>query len=139
MSRKGLIKISFDPTNVWNREDFRLFLKSLMDDDKVVIPFEFFIVTEETNTVLVEAWAEEAGIDVDNIIYSISQANKLVDLELEGIDIHFDSEQSNIKYIEDNTVTTVKPILVNYLRNTYDQEMKYIQVFKRVLSDLNNE
>lgn len=138
MARKSKIKISFDPTNVWNREEFREFLHSLMIDDKVIIPFEFYIVTEETDTVLVNKWAVDANIDSNKIVYCTSQANKLVQLEANGIDIHFDSQQSNIKYIEDNTVTDIKPILVNWMKN-HNGLMRYIEIFRRVLNDLNNE
>jgi len=138
MSRKSLIKISFEVDNVYNREDFREFLHSIMIDTKVQIPFEFFIVTENVDHAYVQRIADEADIDDVNIVYCANQHDKLNQLTVTGINIHFDAQQSNIKYIDDNATTDVVPILVNWLKNQ-DGLMKYIQTFRRVLNDFNNE
>jgi hypothetical protein len=136
MARNSIIRISFDSNNVWNREDFREFLHSVQIDDKVIIPLEFYLITESTNTAQVTSIGEQASIDSANVYQVTNYETKLTKLQELGIDIHFDAVQGNIKYIQDND-TSIKPILVNWLKNQ-NGLMKYIEVFRRVLNDFNN-
>lgn len=139
MSFKKQVRISFD-VNCYDKQHFRDFIKSMQSDDRA--NFKFIIITTSTDTNYTEDVAEVANVETTDIHYVTSSANKVTAMTTYNIDFHFDSDMSNVKDInnENLQLSTDETIayLVNWLANTYDLSMKYIDQFKLKLNTLLN-
>lgn len=139
-----IAKISFDPKNIWDRVDFREFLKSVNHDKK----FEkiFYIVTEEPqnsdNTILINNIITLLDISPDNVYYVTTADQKKNKIQELGINFHFDGSDRMVNYLNAN----LQPIMdlftsfyVNFIRDEYTQMMKYIERFRFELNIFLND
>jgi uncharacterized HAD superfamily protein len=128
------IRVSFEVTDVWTREDFRLFVDLLRKDCDE--RFILFIISQDEDTDYIETVGEILDIDSDRIIECSDQEDKLDAVANNHIDIHFDNYQQNVLDINEDTETTA--ILVNFNVNE-NGKMKYIEQFERELKLIEDE
>lgn len=151
MNKKSTINIAFDPfvptdtpKNIGSRDDFRLFIKSLQDDNKV--NFQFFIITESTNSEATLAQAAIFNVPTANTYYATSQSDKFNKVVSLGIDIHFDGDISRVNYITVNASPALNSssfpshnaLYVSWLKDN-NGLMNYIKKFRTILATLEGE
>ena len=139
-------KISFDPKNIWDRYDFREFLRSVHKDER--LNKIYYIVTELYHNDFEQA----ATLNDIKALYSIPTANvyyvadenaKATVLSNLGVEFHFDGNSGEVDAFNlqfASRVPKFTAFYVNFIRNEYDQLMKYIDRFRLELNIfLNNQ
>lgn len=119
------IKISWEPTNIWNHEDFRQLIKGIKENDYCSKGFEYelWIITTNDNYNYVNAIAQQFEIPFGRVIMCLNDASKVAAIALNA-DIHFDGEQT---IITDVNATTAVGILVDRKIDYPGMGLKYIK------------
>ncbi len=141
-----IAKISIDPRGIWDRFDFREFLTSVHKD--VRLQKVYYIVTqydpnnfEESNIVM--DIQNLYKIPTSNVFYVKDENEKATVLSNLGVDFHFDGNSGIVDDLNLQFATRVPKFTafyVNFIRNEYDQLMKYIDRFRLELNIfLNNQ
>jgi len=134
-----IIKVSFDPTEAWNREEFRNLIKLIrtesmdgwiLDEDNnrcgKTFEYELYIITSNTNSVYINVIAGQLDIIPERIIMCVDDDTKIEEIILTS-DIHLDYNQIIITALEN---TAVKGILV-------DNKIAYQAIGLKYIQDLN--
>lgn len=119
------IKISFEPTDIWNHEDFRQLIKGIKENDYCSKGFEYelWIITTNDTFNYIDAIAQQFNIPSDRVIMCLNDASKVAAIAL-NTDIHFDGEQT---IITDVNATTAVGILVDRKIDYPGMGLKYIK------------
>lgn len=119
------IKISFEPTEIWNHEDFRQLIKGIKENDYSSKGFEYelWIITTNDSLSYINAIAQQFSIPSDRVIMCLNDASKVAVIAL-NTDIHFDGEQT---IITDVNATTSVGILVDRKIDYPGMGLKYIK------------
>jgi hypothetical protein len=134
------VRVSFDVIDVWDRGDFRNFIKTLQDNTESIFNFELYIISQASSEDSVnEDYINKVGdtldIDSSRVIYCVNFQEKLDALDDNNIDIHFDSNEQNVIDILDDSIGTF-PIQV-IQRVNENALLYYIQSFYRELKQIN--
>lgn len=139
-------KISFDPKTIWDRFDFREFLKSVNDDKR--LNKIYYIVTQldannYDDTIVVDNIKTLYKIPSANVFYVADENAKATVITNLGVDFHFDGNSGEVDQLNLQLATQVPKFTafyVNFIRDEYTQLMKYIDRFRFELNYfLNNQ
>lgn len=119
------IKISFEPENIWNHEDFRQLIKGIKENDYCSKGFEYelWIITTNDSLNYINAIAQQFDIPSDRVQMCLNDSTKVGIIAL-NTDIHFDGEQTIITAL--NPTTSVG-ILVDRKIDYPGMGLKYIK------------
>ena len=122
------IKISFEPSSIWNQEDFRQLIKALKENDYSSKGFEYelWIITTNDSLVYINAIASQFEIPADRVQMALNDTTK-VGLIVLNSDIHFDGEQTIISTLKPNTTVDAVGILVDRKIDYPGMGLKYIK------------
>jgi hypothetical protein len=133
-----IAKISFDPIDekfeegyIWNRYDFREFLHSVNKDKR--LNKMWYIVTQGTDTNIINQIAVIFNIPTANVFYTTSEAQKEGIISQLGVDFHFDGDSGVVDDLNTQLTGRVPKFTafyVNFIRDEYTQMMKYIDRFR---------
>lgn len=115
------IKIAFDPTGIWDREDFRNIIKEFVLNTEV----ETYLVTTNTNTAFIDNVVRESGIIAANVYKVADQDAILIKMDTILIDIYLTASNPIMLFIDAHAETAVC-VLVNNIVDNYKNQMKYI-------------
>lgn len=120
-----IIKISFDPTEIWNHGDFRHLITNInngfYDDSR--FKYELWIITTNNSLPYINALADQLKIPTERTLMCLNESSKVGLITL-NTDIHFDSEYTVIHALEP---TKVKGIFVDRKIAYPAMGLKYIQ------------
>lgn len=125
-----VIKLSFEPTDAWNREEFRHLIyniKNKLYDKDCQYEYELWIITTNDSTTYINALASQLDIPTDRVILCVDDTTKVGQIVL-NTDIHLDINQSIITALNP---TTVAGILVDNKIAYQAIGLKYIQDITR--------
>lgn len=119
------IKVSFEPTDIWNHEDFRQLIKGIKEKDYSHLGFEYelWIITTNDSLPYINAIASQFDIPQSNVQMCLNDSTKVGIITL-NTDIHFDGEQTIITALNP---TTVVGILVDRKIDYPGMGLKYIK------------
>jgi len=95
------IKISFEPNEIWNNEDFRQLIKALNENDYSAKGFEYelWIITTNSSLAYINAIATQYNIPNDRVLMALNDSTKVGLITL-NTDIHFDGDYTIIHSLE---------------------------------------
>lgn len=133
-------KISVDPKGIWDRYDFREFLRSVHKDER--LNKIYYIVTElDPNdfeqAAIVNDIKNQYKIPASDVFYVTDENAKATVLSNLGVDFHFDGNSGEVDAFNlqfKSRVPKFTAFYVNFIRNEYDQLMKYIDRFRLELN-----
>ncbi len=119
------IKVSFEPTESWNHEDFRQLIKGVKENDYCSKGFEYelWIITTNDTFNYINAIAQQFDIPSDRVLMALNDSTK-VGLIVANTDIHFDGEQTIVTALDP---TTSVGILVDKKIDYPGMGLKYIK------------
>lgn len=119
------IKVSFEPSESWNREDFRQLIKGIKEKDYSHLGFEYelWIITTNDSLPYINAIASQFDIPQSNVQMCLNDSTKVGIITL-NTDIHFDGEQTIITALNP---TTAVGILVDRKIDYPGMGLKYIK------------
>jgi len=119
------IKVSFEPTESWNHEDFRQLIKGIKEKDYSHLGFEYelWIITTNDSLPYINAIASQFNIPQSNVQMCLNDSTKVGIITLHT-DIHFDGEQTIITALNP---TTAVGILVDRKIDYPGMGLKYIK------------
>ena len=122
------IKISFEPTDIWNHEDFRQLIKSIKENDYSSKGFEYelWIITTNDSLNYINAIASQFNIPVERVQMCLNDSTKVGIIALDS-DIHFDGDQNIINVLRPNTTVNTVGILVDRKIDYPGMGLKYIK------------
>ena len=130
MSRK--LKVSFEVTDNWERDDFRVFIKELL---KYTDNYEVYIISNDDSTAYIQRTGQILELDSNHILVVGFTIDKLDAITTNNIDIHLDNLLTTVTRVDEET--EAYGILVNELPNKYLDLPKYVVEFNRAVEKLN--
>lgn len=123
-----IIKVSFEPTDSWNHEDFRQLIKAVSENDYSSKGFEFelWIITTNNSLVYINAIADQFKIPPERVKMCLNESTK-VGLIVLNSDIHFDNDQSVLKTLRPYTTVNPAGILIDRKIDYPGMGFKYIK------------
>ncbi len=123
-----IIKISFDPTDIWNQEDFRQLIKAIKENDYSHLGFkyELWIITTNDSLNYINAIASQFDIPSERVQMCLNDSTK-VGIIILNSDIHFDGDQVIINTLRPNTTLLPVGILVDRKIDYPGMGLKYIK------------
>lgn len=120
-----IIKLSFEPTEIWNHQDFRDLITNIKngnynDCDK---EYELWIITTNDSLPYINALATQLDVPTDRVQMCLNDSTKVGIIALNS-DIHFDGEQTIITAVN---ATSVVGILVDRKIDYPGMGLKYIK------------
>ena len=137
---KKTLRISFDLINLWDRDEFRLFIGLIQKNLDHRFIFDLFMISELEDPFTSAYFLkiqDQLGLKDERVFQAVSLTDKIDILDDNGIDIHFDGFENKIEQIEEDIIN-ITPILVTQKRNR-DGKMKYIEEFEEELNRIENE
>lgn len=129
------LKVSFEPTKSYNRQEFRDFLKRLSYDDPCEtcekFNIELYLITANSSSVYINAIAKQYNLDAGHTIIVGTIVDKIQTIKDLNIDIHFENNQEDVNEI--NVQTNAYSILVDSTIDFYMLGFKYITKFNNIL------
>lgn len=132
MTRK--IKVSFEVTDNWKREDFRKFIRELIAQPTL---YELFIISNDNTTAYINSVGQILGLDTAHTIVCSFTVDKTNAITSNEIDIHLDNLLPTTTLVDETT--DADGIYVNELPNKYYLNATYIVEFGRRVDDINEE
>jgi hypothetical protein len=136
------VRISFEVTDSWNREEFRQLIRIMMFSPITYCKnpdaqIELFIISNNDSSAYVYKIANQLGLNdgVHTILCNFRQ-DKVNACIANNIDIHFDSDSLTTVMLEP---TLTNAILVRSITDPYHVTMKYVVEFEDVLKTIINE
>lgn len=126
-------KISFEVSDNYNNGGFRNFVKYLLSDSK----YEVFIISNDDSSTYINAIAQVLNIPTDHVKICNFSDDKLNQISVNDIDIHFDNLQSFVILV-DNT-TNAYGILVSSAENKFNSEPQYMTDFNQILKQIDRD
>ena len=122
------IKVSFEPTEIWNHEDFRQLIKALKENDYSIKGFEYelWIITTNDSLAYINALATQLDIPSERVKMCLNDSTK-VGIIILNSDIHFDGDQVIINTLRPNTTLQPVGILVDRKIDYPGMGLKYIK------------
>lgn len=132
------IKISFEVSDTWDRDEFRRLIKLILFDPMTVCEgsnndFELYIISNDDSTAYIQNIGNILGFDSQHIIVTNFRQDKVNAIQANGIDIHFDSDQLTIAMIEE---LDTEGVLVRSITDGFNVRMKYITEFYNILKNV---
>jgi|Laugrespbdmm15dd_1035085.scaffolds.fasta_scaffold33272_2 hypothetical protein len=123
-----IIKVSFDPTEIWNHEDFRQLIKAINENDYSHLGFEYelWIITTNDSLAYINALATQLDIPSERVQMCLNDSTK-VGIIILNSDIHFDNDQVIINTLRPNTTLNPVGILVDRKIDYPGMGLKYIK------------
>jgi len=123
-----IIKVSFDPTEIWNHEDFRQLIKAINENDYSHLGFEYelWIITTNDSLAYINALATQLDIPPERVQMCLNDSTK-VGIIILNSDIHFDNDQVIINTLRPNTTLQPVGILVDRKIDYPGMGLKYIK------------
>lgn len=123
-----IIKVSFEPTDIWNHEDFRQLIKALKENDYSHKGFEYelWIITTNDSLAYINAIADQYDIPSERVQMCLNDSTK-VGIIILNTDIHFDGDQVIINTLRPNTTLLPVGILVDRKIDYPGMGLKYIK------------
>jgi hypothetical protein len=123
-----IIKVSFEPTDSWNHEDFRQLIKAISENDYSSKGFEFqlWIITTNNSLVYINAIADQFKIPTERVQMCLNESTK-VGLIVLNSDIHFDNDQSVLNTLRPYTTVNPAGILIDRKIDYPGMGFKYIK------------
>jgi hypothetical protein len=123
-----IIKVSFEPTDSWNHEDFRQLIKAISENDYSSRGFEFelWIITTNNSLVYINAIAEQFKIPPERVKMCLNESTK-VGLIVLNSDIHFDNDQLVLNTLRPYTTVNPAGILIDRKIDYPGMGFKYIK------------
>lgn len=123
-----IIKVSFEPTDIWNHEDFRQLIKALKENDYSHKGFEYelWIITINDSLAYINAIADQYDIPPERVQMCLNNTTK-VGIIILNTDIHFDGDQAIINTLRPNTTLLPVGILVDRKIDYPGMGLKYIK------------
>lgn len=106
------IKISFDPTDTWNREEFRNLITNMKNgwyDKDCKVEYELWIITTNDNSNYINTLATQLDIPEERVILCVDNTTKVGQI-VTNADIHLDIDQIIVNAL---ISTTIAGILVD--------------------------
>lgn len=144
------IKIGFEITDTWIRQEFRELLRLILYNPTLVCEtpdtdFELYIISTDSTTYMnkvasvINSWYPDTVlIPAANIIVCNFNSDKVTACTNNNIDIYFDADNRAVIDVEVNTTDTY-PVLVRTEADRYNAKQKYITEFQNVLKDIIRE
>lgn len=129
------LRIAFDPTNIWDYEDFRLLIRDMtLNDTADNNQIEVYLLTTNTDTVFVNNVTTESGVETSNVFQFTSNTALTAKLVSDNINILLTGDQELVDYVNindpisliENNVTGCQAITVIALLDTYKLQNKYV-------------
>lgn len=115
------LRIAFNPTGIWHRDEFRLLIKDFVNDTD---NFEVYLITQDTSTSFVESVTDESGVDSANV-YQVASNDALVQkLDSLKIRIYLDGDNRIVMFVE-ATSTYAVAILVSAIIDANESQPMY--------------
>ncbi len=141
------IKVGFDPTTIWDKQDFRDFIKLLVSYPD---NYDVYIVTTNSDTNYITDVALEAGgIDLTTNVFQVPNNSAVVaKLSVLKVLIHLANDNVLVNFINTsigplqlnkNNVTGCQALITNNIVNTYDVRMKYLTFFDFWVEQINKQ
>lgn len=123
-----IIKVSFEPTDIWNHEDFRQLIKALKENNYSHKGFEYelWIITTNDSLAYINAIADQFDIPQERVKMCLNDSTKVGIIMLNS-DIHFDGDQVIINTLRPNTTLNPVGILVDRKIDYPGMGLKYIK------------
>lgn len=129
------LRIAFDPTNIWDYEDFRLLIRDMtLNDTETNNQIEVYLLTLNTDTDYIDKVTTESGVETSNVFQFTSESALASKITNDNINIFLGGDQTLIDYINtndpislvENDVTGCQAITVIALLDTYKLQNKYV-------------
>lgn len=120
------IKVSFEPTEIWNHEDFRQLIKGIKEKTYCEFEYELWIITTNDSLPYINALASQLEIPNERVKMCLNESTKVGIITL-NTDIHFDGEQSIINTLKPITSVDTVGILVDRKIDYPGMGLKYIK------------
>ena len=131
---KDKIKVSFEITDVWNRFDYRSFIRSLetnIRNDVLELNkncnLEFFLISNNNSSQYIYLVGTQLGLnDGTHTIVTNFRQDKVDAIIANNIDIHFDGDNKIIDMLE---ATDTLGVLVDYVQDRFHVRQNYVTKF----------
>jgi len=129
------LKVSFEGTTTWDKDDFRLYIKKLQQNNDV----ELFMLTTETDTVRIDAIKTYLDMDSNHVIQYATDTTKRLGIIANQINIHFDPDVEFSADLSDTTNPKIWGIYVSKYYDRYKVKMKYSVQFEFIVKNIFSE
>ncbi len=141
------IKVGFDVSPYLNQEDFRAFVKSLIDNQNSSVtsnPYynmDLYMVSNTDNYSATKTVGVATQLGITKYYTVVGQVNLLAQITSLNLEFYFTDNGDDYHYLVDNqlNIQNTTPILVTRLYNTYTLTMKYIDKFYNIIQAENPE
>lgn len=130
MSRQ--IKVSFEVTDNWARDDFRIFVKELQKRPE---SYDIYIISNDDSSAYIYSVARVLDLDTDHVIITGFTNDKVAAVAANNIDIHLDNLLNTTTMIDETTDSY--GLYVNEIPNKYLSSPTYVVEFNRVVENIN--
>ena len=133
------LKISFEITDNWSKDDFRQLIKKLiflqLDDicDKD-IELEIYIISTNDSSFYINKVANSLEIDSNHTIICNFTQDKITAINDLDINVHFDNIYTIVELID--VETDCYPVLVDNIQDMYHVQPDYYTKFKNILANI---
>lgn len=121
------VKVSFEVTSNWDREEFREFMNEIRHTDNL----ELWIISTNPDLAMLYVVADALNISHQRVIQCADNTAKKTQIINTSMTFHFDNDSTFASDIRETTST--KGIYVSKFYNFYELRMKYIDTFQREL------
>jgi len=139
------IKIGFEITDMWIKEDYRNVIYALQDNPQKIDKrltagdVELFLISTDDSSTYIWATGARIGLDTDHTIACATTAAKLAAIETNKVQIFLDDYNPTVMSIDEDS-EYADGILVDSKRDYYTINAKWysqlVGMVKRLLDDL---
>lgn len=115
------LRIAFDPTTIWDREDFRNIVKDLVKNPEV----EVYIVTKNTSTSLINTVVSVSEMDPNKVYQVLNNDTVVTKLDMLQIQIYMSGDNPLIRLVDAHSGSSTG-VLVNDIVDNNRSQMMYI-------------
>lgn len=125
------IKVGFEVTDIYNKGDFRIFIKQILENPN----YEVWIISNDDTTAYIYAVGEQLGIPTNRVIVTNFTQDKIQAIIDNGINVYFENLEYVVVQIDETT--NCNCILVNSaIPNKFYARPGYQVEFSRYVEEL---
>ncbi len=143
MQNKIKIKVGFNPTDVWDKDFFREFIKTLVYDEN----YEVYLVTSDTDVTFITNVMTEVNMDSANVhqvsnstavVARLNTLKTLIYLTEDNVLVNLVNNIIPIQ-LNANNVTGCHALILNNIIDTFKSQQKYITFFHFWVDQINKK
>lgn len=115
------LKLAFDPTGIWDREDFRNIIKEMVLNPD----FEVYLITKNTVSSFISTVLSTAGMSENMVFQVVNDDAVVAKLDLLQIRMYMSADNPLIRLVDAHSEWAVG-VLVNNIVDNRKSQMMYI-------------